>query len=72
MITSVECRTARALLGWSQDHLAIKSKVGAKAIRLFEQSDCTLPGGSVLAALQGALETGGVRFTDRGVVLTTR
>lgn len=69
MISSVECRTARALLGWSQDNLAARSKVASKAIRQFEQSECTLPGGSVLAALQSAFEAGGVRFTDRGVVL---
>ncbi|MEA2756814.1 MAG: hypothetical protein QOJ54_3103 [Aliidongia sp.] len=61
MITSAQCRAARALLRWSQDDLAEKSEVGVAAIRTFE-AESAAPRRATLAALRLALETAGIIF----------
>ena len=61
----VQCRMARAALGWSLDALAERSGVNRWTILRFEQ------GGSAMrpknrAALRATFEGAGVRFLDRG------
>lgn len=64
-ISSSQCRAARALLGWSQDDLAERSKVGRATLANFEKEK-TLPYERTLRDIQSALEQAGVKFIDDG------
>ena len=66
-ITHVQCRMARAALGWSTRDLAKHSHVGATTIARFEGGKAANP--STLALLKQALEAAGVRFTDDGGIV---
>ena len=58
-IVPVQCRAARALLGWSQDDLATAAKVSRATLAGFEnEARCPLP--RVLADIRQALEAAGV------------
>ena len=61
MMTSAECRAARALLDWSQLQLADASGADASTIRAFETGEQTVAEGNV-AALQRAFEAEGIEF----------
>jgi transcriptional regulator with XRE-family HTH domain len=61
MITSPQCRAARALLQWSRDRLSAESGVHANTITSFELEQ-RQPIRANLAALTGALEAAGVEF----------
>jgi transcriptional regulator with XRE-family HTH domain len=63
-LSPAQCRAARALLGMTQDQLAVKSGVSKRAIVAFELGQST-PIRNNLAAIQGALEQAGVEFTGR-------
>ena len=63
MLTSAQCRAARALLDWSQQKLADASRVGNATIRNFESSK-TAPQNATLEVLQRAFEDAGVIFID--------
>ncbi len=65
---SAQIRAARALLDWSRDDLARVARVTARTIASVERGE-HLPKPETVAALRGALETAGVRFTRRGVEL---
>lgn len=68
MITPAKCRAARALIDWSQAKLASESNLSSGTIKDYEAGRRT-PTLNNLAAIQRALETVGVRFTERGVEL---
>jgi len=56
-----QCRMARAALSWSGAQLAERARVGVTTIGRFE-AGLTNPNRATLAALQLALEAGGVEF----------
>ena len=55
------CRGARAILGWSREELAAKSKVSIATLADFEAGKRN-PYGRTLADIRRALEEGGVMF----------
>lgn len=57
----VQCRMARAALGWSVDQLAAAAGVDRKTILRFEQGS-TAPRAANLEAMQRALEAAGIEF----------
>jgi transcriptional regulator with XRE-family HTH domain len=59
----VQCRMARAALGWSVDQLAAAAGVDRKTILRFEQRS-TVPRAANVAAMRQALEQAGVRFAE--------
>jgi transcriptional regulator with XRE-family HTH domain len=67
MITPMQCRMARAALGWSVRELAAKAEVGATTVVRFELEQAK-PIPSTLKALRGALEAGGIEFLPGGGV----
>ena len=77
MLTSEQIRAARALLRWSARALAERSGVHITTVQRMERGAGPI-GGTVrtLTKVQGALEQGGVAFTERnggpGVCLNER
>lgn len=65
--TTAQIRAARALLDWSQKMLAKRSLVGLSTIKAVE-AGTGRPTKANLAAIQRALETAGIEFTDDGGV----
>lgn len=65
MITAAQCRAARALLGWSQDQLAVASNVAKATIATFETGKRT-PYERTLADMRRALEEAGVALLAEG------
>jgi transcriptional regulator with XRE-family HTH domain len=61
MISAVQCRSARALLGWSVAKLASAASVSASAIDYFE-AERRAPGPAVAGALRRAFEPVGIVF----------
>lgn len=61
MITSAQCRAARALIEWPRDQLAEASKVALRTIVDFERG-AREPREVTLDAIQRALEAAGVIF----------
>lgn len=60
-ISPAQCRAARALLSWSQEELANKSRISRKTIADFER-DARLQHGRTVEAVQATLEASGVEF----------
>ena len=70
-MTPRQCKAARVLLNWSQQDLADRSGVSVSTIRNFEGGKRdTYP--INVAALQRALEDGGVEFLPGGCRVTER
>ena len=63
MISSAQCRAARALLEWTQQELADAAKIGNATIRNFESGKST-PQSATLRILAQALEAAGIDFID--------
>jgi transcriptional regulator with XRE-family HTH domain len=63
MLTSEQCRAARALLDWTQAELAERAGVSRSTIRSFENGQHELHRGSA-AVIRGALEAAGVVLID--------
>lgn len=61
MITSAQCRAARALINWSQQQLADEARVGVVTVRQFE-SGAAVPRNATVDAIRRALEAAGVIF----------
>src|ERR1700679_3417067 len=57
-----QIKAARAILGWSQDDLALAANVSVGTIRNIEQGN--YPRNATLNHLREALENGGVEFLD--------
>lgn len=66
MITSGQCRAARAFLNLSREGLAEMASVAARTISDFE-SDRREPIRSTAQAIVRAFEAAGIRFTEHGV-----
>jgi DNA-binding transcriptional regulator YiaG len=62
-MTPEQCRAARAWLNWPQDALAKSANVGVSTVRDFEAGRRE-PTRNNLAAMQAALEKGGVSFVN--------
>ena len=61
MVTSEQCRAARALLGWTQEELAIRASVARRTIVEFEQGSRALQV-RTRYAIAMTLENSGVVF----------
>lgn len=61
-----QCRAARGWLGWSQQELADRAKVGLSTLRDFEGRR-RKPIANNLEAIRRALEVAGIEFTDGDV-----
>lgn len=61
MLTSAQCRAARALIDWSRENLAERSKVGLRTIVDFERG-AREPRELTKDGLRRALESAGVEF----------
>lgn len=64
-MTPAQCRAARALLSWTQPHLAEAAGVSPSTLRDFE-SGKRVPIANNLAAIRIALESAGVTFLENG------
>ena len=65
MITAAQIRAARGLLKWTQALLAAKSGLSVVTLNMIE-SETVQPRKGSLAAIQLALEAGGVEFIGEG------
>ena len=65
IISSAQCRAARALLGWSQEDLVQQSKVTKATIANFEL-DKRAPYERTLVDIQKAFQAAGVEFIGDG------
>ncbi len=65
MISAAQIRAARGLLKWTQAALAAKSGLSVVTLNMIE-SETVQPRRGSLAAIQGALEAGGVEFIGMG------
>jgi transcriptional regulator with XRE-family HTH domain len=62
MLSPEQCRAARAWLGWSQDEMAKRAKVGISTLKDFETGK-RAPMRNNLEAMRAALERAGIRLT---------
>ena len=62
IFTPVQCRMARAALGWGVREIARKAKVSVDTVARFERGDELKE--RTIDALQHALEAAGVEFTN--------
>ena len=65
MLSPEQCRAARGWLSWSQDELAKRAGVSISTIKDFERG-ARIPIGNNLAAMQRAIEAGGVHLIYDG------
>jgi len=70
MISNVQCRMARAALGWSVKDLANKAHVGATTVIRFEGGKPA--NASTLTLIRQAFEAAGVKFLDDGGIVPPR
>ena len=63
MITPAQCKAARALVGWSQQDLAEKSRIGIVTIHQLE-AGTSQPRRATIDVIRRALEAAGVEFID--------
>jgi transcriptional regulator with XRE-family HTH domain len=63
MVTPAQCRAARGLLGWSQQELAQRAKVGIVTVHQLE-TGISQPRRATLEVIRRALESAGVDFID--------
>ena len=61
MITSRQCRAARALLGWTQAQLAEEAAIGIDVVRRFERSESDTRS-SGLIAIEKAVRRSGIKL----------
>ncbi len=64
MLSPEQCRAARAWLGWAQDDLAKRAKVGLSTLKDFEGGK-RAPMRNNLEAIQHAIEAAGLRLAFR-------
>jgi transcriptional regulator with XRE-family HTH domain len=58
-LTSEQCRAARGWLGWSQQELATRARVGLSTVKLLEGGGNLIP--ATAEAIRRAIEEAGVR-----------
>jgi transcriptional regulator with XRE-family HTH domain len=63
MFTREQCRAARGLLGWSQQELADRSRVGIVTVHQLE-AGLSRPRNATFEVIQRAFEAAGVEFID--------
>jgi len=63
MITTAQIRAARGLLKWTQGTLAHRAALSTVTLNMIE-NETVRPRASTLAAIQRALERGGVQFLE--------
>ena len=63
MITTAQIRAGRGLLKWTQAALAHRAAVSTVTLNMIE-NETVRPRASTLAAIQRALESGGVQFLE--------
>jgi transcriptional regulator with XRE-family HTH domain len=63
VITASQCRAARGLLEWSQQHLAELAQVGVMTVHQLE-AGTSEPRRATLQAIRRAFEMAGVEFID--------
>lgn len=63
IMTPNQCKAARNLLGWKQEHLSQKAEVALATIGLFERRETT-PKPITLKALKAAFEKAGIEFQN--------
>ena len=71
VITSMQCRAARAMLKWGVKDLASRASVSATTINRFER-DIAVPKKLILISFQRAFEDAGIEFSDGGGVRMRR
>jgi transcriptional regulator with XRE-family HTH domain len=64
-MTAAQCRQARALLGWSEQTLAVRALCSSLTVRNLERRNCR-PRMSTISAIRDALEGAGVEFAPEG------
>ncbi len=62
-MTPAQCRAARGLIAWSQTQLAEKAALSLPTVQRFETQRGPVSGDAI-AAMQTALERGGVLFLE--------
>jgi transcriptional regulator with XRE-family HTH domain len=67
-ITPLQCRMARAGLGWTTRQLADLAKIAPGTINRFEKNEIDSKT-AVLTALRETFEAAGIEFIERGVRL---
>lgn len=67
-MTPAQCRAARGFLYWTQETLAENANVSVTSIRNFEREASAMMKHNV-AAVQRALEQGGIEFIPGGIRL---
>jgi transcriptional regulator with XRE-family HTH domain len=63
MITGEQIKAARKLLGWSQMTLALEASIEQSTVAKFERGE-TRAEGRTVSAIQTALESAGIAFTN--------
>jgi transcriptional regulator with XRE-family HTH domain len=63
MVTPGQCRAARGLLGWNQQELARRARVGIVTVHQLE-TGVSHPRLATLDVIQRAFESAGVEFID--------
>ncbi|MGA2313459.1 MAG: helix-turn-helix transcriptional regulator [Xanthobacteraceae bacterium] len=63
MVTPAQCRAARGLLGWNQQELARRARVGIVTVHQLE-AGLSQPRRATLDVIRRAFETAGVEFID--------
>ena len=64
LMSPEQCRAARAWLGWSQQELARRARVGLSTVKDYERGD-RRPTTNHLIAMREAIEEAGIRLTFR-------
>src|SRR4051794_28748613 len=65
MMTSEQCRAARAWLNWTQQELARRAHVGLSTVKEFEKGERRTIAATA-DAMQRALADAGIEFLDEG------
>lgn len=65
-MTPEQLRAARNWLGWTQQEMATRAKVGLSTIKDFESGKRS-PIPNNVVAIRAALEAGGIAFSENGI-----
>jgi transcriptional regulator with XRE-family HTH domain len=61
-MTPNQSKTARNLLGWNQEKLATKAKLGKRTVAAYESGETTWD--ESIDAMRAAFEKAGIKFVD--------